>query len=279
LPVSTSNARIPFPRLRDRFGAGLLALVLVFSASGCATARSASDVPREPQPLAADADYAEGSYDPWEGFNRAIFGFNDKFDRYLAKPVAKGYRSITPRPLRRSVSNFFNNLYEPVVMLNNALQGKFGAAASDLGRFVTNSTVGVLGIFDVASKWGMTPHDEDLGQTLGAWGVKEGPFLVLPFLGPSTLRDGVGLIGDYYVHPAAHIEDRSTASAVKTARIVDARYRLLEAGDILDQAAGDDPYVFVREAYLQRRRGLVTDGGSEGPAVVDPSIFEDDPPK
>lgn len=248
-----------------------LILVLAMLATGCATSRLG-----EPQ---SDDAVVDETNDPLEGFNRAMFKFNDKADRYVLKPIAKGYRAITPRFMRQGVSNFFNNLYEPVVMLNSALQGKFGNAASDLGRFVTNTTVGLLGLFDVASHWGMEPHDEDFGQTLGVWGVGEGPYLVLPLLGPSGIRDGVGLVGDYMTHPANHIEDRSTQSKVRSVRIIDARYRLLEAGDILDQAAGEDPYVFVREAYRQRRRNLVTDGAGEGPAQVDPSIFEDEKPK
>ncbi|MEK7787875.1 MAG: VacJ family lipoprotein, partial [Chloroflexota bacterium] len=127
----------------------------------------------------------DSSRDPLEGFNRAMYTFNDKFDRYLLKPVAKGYRAITPKPVSKSISNFFRNLHDPGIMLNNLLQGKPGQAASDLGRFLVNSTVGIAGLFDVATKWGLQKHNEDFGQTLAVWGVGDGPYLVLPFFGPS----------------------------------------------------------------------------------------------
>jgi phospholipid-binding lipoprotein MlaA len=254
-------------------------LVLALSClllTGCATTPS-GDMGAEPDATAAAQDAAEkdAANDPFEGFNRAMYTFNDTLDRYFLKPVAQGYRAVTPKPVRTGVSNFFSNLFEPIVMLNSLLQGKVANAGSDLGRFVTNSTVGLFGLFDVASHWGMARHEEDFGQTLGKWGFSEGPYLVLPILGPSTIRDGVGTTVDFYTHPVSYMEQRSTATKVNSLRIIDARSRLLEAGDILEQAAGDDPYIFVREAYRQRRRSLVTDGAAEGPADVDPSIFED----
>lgn len=274
MPITIPLSIIPwdFRRLTAVLAVGLFAL----AASGCATTGAVDDQPSPNADMTTNGP--EGTYDPLQGVNRVVFKFNDKFDRFVAKPVAKGYRAITPRPVRRGVSNFFDNLYQPIVIVNETLQGKFKAAASDVGRFLTNSTIGVLGLFDVASKFGMEQHNEDFGQTLGVWGVKEGPYLVLPFFGPSNLRDGVGLVGDYATHPITYMDDQSTASKLTTGRIIDARYRLLEAGDILDEAAGDDPYVFVREAFLQRRRSLVSDGAAEGPAQVDPSIFEDEKP-
>jgi phospholipid-binding lipoprotein MlaA len=240
--------------------------------AGCATTRGAGEASERPP----SASEAHESNDPLEGFNRAMYAFNDKFDRYLLKPVATGYRAITPSSVRRGVSNFFSNLREPIVMLNDALQGKLRDAASDLGRFLTNSTLGIFGLFDVAQHFGMERHNEDFGQTLGAWGMGEGPYLVLPFLGPSTLRDGTGLYADQQTYPPAHMEEQSTAWKLYAVEGIDTRARLLEAGDILEQAAGEDPYVFVREAYRQRRRSLVSDGAA-APAP-DPSIFEDDPP-
>ncbi|MBI3897930.1 MAG: VacJ family lipoprotein [Gammaproteobacteria bacterium] len=250
----------------------LLILVLfVVGFSGCAT------VPTGAQEATPESESETAVNDPLEGFNRTMYSFNNKFDRYLLKPVASGYRTVTPAPVRKGVSNFFSNLREPLVLLNNVLQGKFKNAASDLGRFVTNTTIGVFGLFDVASHVGLERHTEDFGQTLGAWGVGEGPYLVLPFLGPSNVRDGFGLVGDYAAYPPTYMEEQSTASKLLAVRIIDTRTQLLDAGDILEQAAGEDSYVFVREAYLQRRRNLVSDG-AQGLAPVDPSLFEDDSP-
>lgn len=248
----------------------LLVLFALLSLAACATTRGPN------ADTAAPANEADEARDPFEGFNRAMYTFNDKFDTYLLKPVAKGYRAVVPTPARQGVSNFFSNLREPMVMLNDALQGKFTYAASDLGRFLTNSTLGVLGLFDVASRLGLEKRNEDFGQTLAVWGVAEGPYLVLPFLGPSGVRDGVGWVGDYYAHPVTYMEESSTAGKVTAMGIVDTRTGYLEAGDILYEAAGDDPYIFVREAYRQRRRSLIHDGAA--PTVIDPSIFEEDPP-
>jgi phospholipid-binding lipoprotein MlaA len=252
---------------------GFALCVLSFFLTGCASTR----VGQEGEARQASGIETHDANDPFEGFNRAMYAFNDTVDRYALKPVAQGYRAVTPAPVRRGVANFFSNLREPIVMLNNALQGKFGQAASDLGRFLTNSTVGVLGLFDVAQHFGMERHVEDFGQTLGAWGVSEGPYLVLPFFGPSTLRDGVGLYADYWAYPPSYLADEEAKWALYVLEVVDYRSRLLEAGDILQQAAGEDPYIFVREAFRQRRRGLVYDGAPPDPPV-DPSIFEDDVP-
>ncbi|BAU48932.1 ABC transporter [Sulfurifustis variabilis] len=251
-------------------GRGLACLVLLFALlPGCATTARDGDAP-------ASYDAPENA-DPLEPFNRAMYTFNDKFDRYLLKPVAKGYRAVMPAPVRRGVSNFFANLTEPLVALNSALQGKWSDAGSDLGRFATNTTLGLFGLFDVATRFGLERHNEDFGQTFGVWGVGEGPYLVLPFLGPSNFRDGFGLIPYYYAHPVTYMEEQSTAYKLYALEAVDTRARLLDAGDILDQAAGEDPYVFVREAYLQRRRNLVADGAA--PTAVDPAIlFEEEQP-
>lgn len=261
---------------RSSVCAVLLLLLAGTFLSGCATSKMAEGGSEQ---SAAKAD-VDDTNDPFEGFNRAIYLFNDKADRYVLKPIAQGYQTITPAPVRKGVSNFFSNLREPIVFLNNALQGKFGDAASDLGRFLTNSTVGVLGIFDVAQHIGLERHNEDFGQTLGVWGVGEGPYLVLPFIGPSNLRDGPSLYVDHQAHPLEYMEEQSTASKLRAVDVVDTRARLLDAGDILEQAAGEDPYVFVREAYRQRRRSQINDGGAGGstPSAVDPSIFEDDRP-
>ena len=144
--------------------------------------------------------------DRWEGMNRVIYGFNDGVDRVLLKPIATGYRFITPDPVERGVRNVFGNLAYPTVIVNNLLQGKPGAAISDTGRFIVNSTVGVAGIFDVASNIGLEEHDEDFGQTLAVWGVGSGPYVVLPFLGPSTLRDAFGIPADRATNVIEHLE-------------------------------------------------------------------------
>ena len=225
----------------------------------------------------ADAEEPQNAHDPLQGFNRAMYTFNDKFDRYLLKPVAKGYRAITPKPVRRSVSNFFGNLHDPGIMLNNLLQGKPKQAASDLGRFLMNTTVGILGLFDVASNVGLEKHDEDFGQTLAKWGVGDGPYLVLPFFGPSNLRDGPALIVDWETYPPNQMKDSGTRDKLFVVEVIDKRAQLLDAGDILDQAAGQDPYVFVREAYRQRRRNLIYDGNPPQPPPP-PGLFEDDNP-
>ena len=225
----------------------------------------------------AAANDRDNSHDPLEGFNRAMYTFNDKLDKYALKPLAKGYRAITPTPVRKSVSNFFSNLHEPMVMLNNLLQGKPGQAASDLGRLLINSTVGIAGLFDVSTKIGLPKHNEDFGQTLAVWGVGDGPYLVLPFFGPSNLRDGVSLPVDWETYPPNHMEERSTRDKLLLVEIIDKRAQLLDASDILEQAAGRDPYVFVREASRQRRLNQIYDGNPPQ-AEPPPGLFEDDAP-
>jgi phospholipid-binding lipoprotein MlaA len=268
--------------------AGILPVFLfVLSLSACGTVqnRPDTDVAQAVDSAQADtaakdtgsANEADNAHDPIEGFNRAMYTFNDKLDVYLLKPVAKGYRAVVPTPVSKSISNFFSNLHDPMVMLNNLLQGKPGQAASDLGRFLTNSTVGIFGLFDVATKIGLPKHNEDFGQTLAVWGVGDGPYLVLPFFGSSNLRDGPALIVDWETYPPNHMEEHSTSDKLFLVEVVDRRAQLLDASDILEQAAGKDPYVFVREAYRQRRRSQVYDGNPPQEAP-DPSLFEDDTP-
>ena len=197
--------------------------------------------------------------DPFEPVNRGIYEFNETVDKALLKPVAQGYRFVIPQFIRSSVSNFFSNLNDVVVALNNLLQGKFTAAYSDLGRVAINSTLGVLGLFDVASEAGIEKHDEDFGQTLGYWGMQDGPFVMLPFFGPSNARDAVGRIADYYSDPLTYVEKIRVRNWMWGTRIVNRRAELLDASTVL-QTAALDPYEFVRDAYLQRRRNLIHDG-------------------
>lgn len=241
--------------------------------AGCGTNLKRLDA-ETPAVAALDAN---DENDPLEGFNRAMFTFNDKLDRYLLKPTAKGYRVVMPSFARSGVSNFFNNLGEPIVFVNNLLQGKFTSSLSDIGRFLTNSTIGIYGLFDVASHLGMTRHDEDFGQTLGAWGVGEGSYLVLPLFGPSSLRDGTGRIVDYFGYPPNYMEETSTRDKLFLMRAIDRRTQFLDAGDILEQAAGQDPYVFVREYYRQSRRSLIYDGNPPRPPPPD-FLFEEELP-
>ncbi len=251
-----------------------LALLL----AGCATTSDTSETPAEPvAPAAKLASGGEDKGDPLEGFNRAMYTFNDNLDVYVLKPVAQGYRAVLPSPVRTGVSNFFGNLHDPVIMLNNLLQGKVVDAISDFWRFVVNTTVGIYGLFDVASELGLEKHNEDFGQTLGKWGAGEGVYVVWPFFGPSTLRDTGGDIVDWQFYPPNRMEEGSTRDKLYALEVVNRRAQLLDASDILEQAGGKDPYVFVREAFRQRRKNLIYDGNppTEAPDAI---LFEDDKP-
>ena len=220
---------------------GAAALLL----AGCAT------VPGEPDPR-----------DPYESFNRSMFSFNEGFDNLIARPVATAYQDYIPQLVRTGIGNFFSNLGDLMIGVNNLLQGKPVEAMNDWGRFAFNTTFGLLGILDVVSDAdnGMEKHDEDFGQTFGRWGIGSGPYLVLPFLGPSTLRDGTGLILDFGLDPMGSlIDDQRIENTLWAVRYVNARARLLTATSLVEQAALDK-YVFQRDAYLQRRRSLVYDG-------------------
>lgn len=204
--------------------------------------------------------------DPLEGMNRATFEFNQGFDDVLLRPVAEGYRFILPDPARAAVTNFFANLKDPWIALNQLMQGKPRHAIDDLGRFVWNSTIGLLGLIDVASDMGLPKHNEDFGQTLAVWGFDFGAYLVLPILGPSSVRDGIGLIPDAYAYLPwqipkwADFNHRVTWQWSLTGLdLVQTRASLLDATSVLEEAALDR-YAFVRNAYFQRRRFLIHDG-------------------
>jgi phospholipid-binding lipoprotein MlaA len=216
--------------------------------------------------------------DPFEGFNRGVQAFNDDFDRSIAKPLATGYEKIVPAPVNNSITNFFSNLDDVIVLFNDILQLKFEQSLSDFGRITFNTTFGLLGLFDVATHMDLPKHNEDFGQTLGYWGVGSGPYLVLPFLGPSTLRDSAGLAVDWEVDPMLQIEDTETKWGAVGLKAIDTRADLLRASRILDTAALD-PYVFLRDAYLQRRQNLVYDGNPPKSAIdeFDPFSEEFDP--
>lgn len=207
-----------------------------------------------------DSDDAAQSavYDPLESMNRTVHDFNNVFDDFVLAPVARGYDKVTPQPIKQGASNFFNNLSYPVVVANDLLQGKFIQGGSDFARFLVNSTVGLFGIFDVATHLDMVKHQEDLGQTLATWGVSDGAYLVLPFIGPSSVRHGTGFIGDAFIDPLYHLEDNGARNALVAAKVVDQRYGLLDEGEIVDEIA-IDPYAFMRSAYLQSRSQAISE--------------------
>ena len=198
--------------------------------------------------------------DPLEPLNRAIFGFNETFDQVLLKPVAQGYRAVLPELVRAGVTNFFSNIEDVWIAANNLLQGKPENALQDVMRVAINTVIGLGGLIDVASDAGLEKHNEDFGQTLGRWGVGSGPYLVLPILGASTLRDGIGLLGvDYAVEPVWNLDHIPTRNTLYAGRAVNSRANTLDAVRILEEAALDK-YRFVRDSYLQRRRSLIYDG-------------------
>ena len=198
--------------------------------------------------------------DPLEPANRSIYQFNEHFDRVLLKPAAIFYQTVTPPPVRGGVTNFFGNFRDVTTAVNDLLQLKVSDALSDAGRVLVNSTVGIFGIFDVATRIGLKKHNEDFGQTLAAWGTPDGPYLVLPILGPSTTRDAVGLIGDYFTDPEFAIFTESPENSIAfVTRIVSVRADLLDSEQIFN-AAAVDRYAFLRDAYLQRRHNLINDG-------------------
>ncbi|QDC43714.1 MlaA family lipoprotein [Methylophilus medardicus] len=213
--------------------------------------------------LASVSGCATTNKDPLEGVNRGIYKFNDVADRYAIKPVAKAYKAVAPSPVRTGISNFFSNLGTLTTIVNDLLQLKFAHAFTDAGRFVINTTFGLAGFIDVASMDKIEKHQEDFGQTLGYWGVGSGPYLVLPLIGPSTVRDASGLFVDTvtsdpitYLHNTGQIRAHNQVRAVQ---FLDKRTQLLDATDLVDNAS-IDPYAFMRDAFLQRRASMIQDG-------------------
>lgn len=225
--------------MTNKFPRALSAITLAAALTGCASTSN-------PQ-------------DPFEGFNRAMFEFNDAVDKAALKPAAKAYQAVLPSFVQTGIGNFFGNLGDVWTAVNNLLQGKIEAASLDVVRVVANSTLGVLGLFGIASDSGVPKHQEDFGQTLGSWGVPSGPFVVLPFFGPSTVRDTTALPADIYGYPWTYKEPTRWRNVGSVVRVVDTRAALLDASNLLEDAALDR-YQFVRDAYLQRRRSQVYDG-------------------
>jgi phospholipid-binding lipoprotein MlaA len=236
--------------------AGLILLLALVS--GCA---SVPDEYRDPR-------------DPLESYNRGMYKFNKAVDDAVVKPISKGYKAITPDPLDRGITNFFNNIADVTSAVNNLLQFKLSRAGSDVGRLVVNTTVGLLGFFDVATNLGLPSYKEDLGQTFGYWGDVDSPYMMLPLLGPSTLRDSIGLVGDAFTSPLFNVEKNRVYWGLVALNVVDTRADLLTAGKILEEAAVD-PYIFLRDAYLQRRRNQIFDGNPPPDPDAD-DIFEED---
>lgn len=207
------------------------------------TAQPPPAAPPGPQPREAD---------PFENVNRKVFWFNDQFDTYLLAPAAKGWDFVVPKRAQTSVSNFFANLRFPVDTVNNLFQGKVGEAATTVGRFGINTTVGIAGFFDPAASLGLEPHVEDFGRTLGWWGYGPGPYLMLPILGPSTVRDGIGLLVDYPISITPFFVDAEYLFAARAVEVVNFRASVLQP--VKEAKEGSlDYYTFVRNAYLQRR--------------------------
>ena len=231
-----------------------LILLLAMTLAGCAAAPRTIQQPPE---------------DRLEGFNRAMYRFNDRVDRAVLRPVAQGYRSAVPRGMRYVIGNFFEHWTYPPVILNDLLQGKLGQAGRDTARFALNTVMGLGGLFDVAEENGLPANDEDFGQTLAVWGVPSGPYLVLPLLGPSTVRDTVSRPVDAAASPYVHYVDEESLHELNVLYAIDIREGLLEVDDQLRDAY--DPYLFLRDAWIQRRNYEIHDGD---PPLQDPADDE-----
>lgn len=217
----------------------LVCAATIVAASGCATT-------------------ASNPKDPFEGFNRAMFAVNEGLD-VVVKPVAQGYDTVAPLPVKVVVGNFFGNLWDAWTALNNLLQGKGGQALSDVGRVLINSTVGIGGAFDVAGEMGLTKHSEEFGQTLAVWGVGDGPYFYWPLIGPRTTRDTFGWMVDTFYDPVWRLDDMALRNSLVATRYIDLRATLLPSDKVVDEAAFDK-YNYIRDAYLQHRRNEVFDG-------------------
>lgn len=227
----------------------------------------AASLPALAQPEQASELSAAHPDDPWEGYNRAMFDFNNVVDHFTFKPLAKGYQWLLPDPVETGIDNVFLNLREITNVFNDILQWRWDQAAHDTGRFLINSTVGIGGVFDVAGHFGLARSDgEDFGQTLAVWGVGQGPYLMLPLLGPSTLRRTVAIPLDLDSLPIAQIPDNDVRNGVLFVRFIALRAQLLP----FEKTITGDPYVFVRSAYLQNRQFLINNG------VVQDDDFGDD---
>ncbi len=222
-------------------------------------------------PLAAAAEESAADIDPLEPLNRGIYAFNDTADRYLFRPVGKGYNKVLPQPVRTGIGNFFDHWTYPVTIVNGFLQGKMRQGTEDIMRFVVNSTFGVFGLFDPATQGGLPKNQEDFGLTFARWGIGQGPYIVLPILGPSTARDGIGILANVQVNPVVQLDNSSARTKLIILWFIESRAALIGPDEVVRDAF--DPYLFVRDAYLQNRRYLL-EGETADDAVFDEN-FED----
>lgn len=230
-------------------------LLVVLCATGCA-----SLPPGEPV-----------EHDPWERLNRSLYSFNDAADSVSLKPIAKGYKKVLPEPIRNGITNFAQNLGAPRNMVNNFLQGKPSRGVSELARFIVNSTIGLGGLIDIATASGVEAHREDFGQTAAVWGVPPGPYVMVPFIGPQTLRDVILMPANIEFDILHHVDESSIRDRLWVLRSIDLRHRVLSLEDLLADSA--DPYVTLRESYLQNREFEIYDGD---PPMEDDDDFYDD---
>ena len=230
---------------------GMLALLVLSGSSWAASA------PRDPA-------------DPWESFNGGVFSFTETADRYVAKPVAKAYQAITPEVMDDAITRVFNNLATPITIVNQLLQGKAHDAAGQTARFMFNSTIGLAGVFDVAQHMDLPRQKEDFGQTLAVWGVKSGPYVMLPLLGPSTVRDTGGRVLDMGVDPRRYAQ-ATARMAMSVIDLTDTRADLLSA----EKAIEGDRYLFIRDYYLQQRAFVIADGVVTKDEFLDDSLESD----
>lgn len=226
--------------MTKRVGQIYLGLFAALTLAGCA-----HTPPSDPQ-------------DPFETVNRGVYQFNDALDRYALRPVAKGYNTVTPVTAQKGVTNFFNNVSYPTTFINSYLQAKFHNGTSDVARFIVNSTLGIGGLFDVATGLGLERHKEDFGQTLGYWGVGQGVYLMLPLLGPSTGRDIIGQVADRFTDPLTYVDNLAVNFSLQALNLVNLRAGLVGFDQSVRNAF--DPYLFVRGAYLESRLNSVYDG-------------------
>jgi phospholipid-binding lipoprotein MlaA len=229
-------------------------LLAVTCASGCASMPDGEPV----------------DYDPWEPANRSMYQLNDVLDRATTRPVARAYNAVIPEPVRLGVTNFGQNLMTPSSSLNNFLQGKPRDGFGELFRFIINSTAGIGGLFDIAANNGLGPKTEDFGQTAAVWGVPDGPYVMLPLRGPRTLRDAILMPLDFLADPLYHYDNSSVRDKLYVLRLINLRARLLPLEDMLEDSA--DPYVTLRESYLQNRKFEIYDGD---PPAEDDDLFDE----
>ncbi|MEF9978507.1 MAG: VacJ family lipoprotein [Thermomonas sp.] len=237
------------------------------------------------QPGGGDGDAANGNavpvaYDPWEKYNRRVHAFNGAVDRAVAKPLARAYVAVVPRPVRTGVNNFFDNLGQPVTLVNSLLQGNPRGAANALGRFLLNSTIGIGGLFDMASKAKMPDRGEDFGQTMAVWGWQRSRYIEVPFLGPRTVRDMIGLAADTPLRPIRYLEDDKTRVFLQGLQAVDLRAQLLSIEGLMSQGAVDE-YTLFRDMWLQRRNYQINQAGRKKDAsapdeTLPPYLMQDD---